>query len=118
MTPYRELTKELVKEEVKERLSYDKELTESEILNDILEDTGNIFGNIDGSRTCSTYKAEQFLIDSEVFFDDEIRDLFNDISETYFAETLARGAEVLDVVILELLAPQVINEMLEEVERG
>lgn len=95
MMSYRELTKDLVVEEVKERLSYDKELTESEVLNDILENTGNVFGNIDGSRTYSTYKAE-----------------------TYFAKTLARGAEVLDVAMLELLAPQVISEMLEELNRG
>jgi len=39
--------------------------------------------------------------------------MFDGMGEGYFGDTLRRGAETLDVVILELLSNQVISEMLE-----
>ena len=38
-------------------------------------------------------------------------DLFDEISEEYFGETLKRGAEVFDVVICELVANGVLYEI-------
>ena len=116
MNDYIKLCNDLIDDHISDVKGYEKNKTEKDILNELLDDTGNVFGNIDGSRTYNTYEAEQFLNNSGAMFDDDIRGLFEQIDENYFYETLKRGAEVLDVVILELLAPQVINERLEAIK--
>ena len=110
MENYKTLAIELINDHVNDVQGWDASKTRLDILNELLDDTQNVFGNIDGSRTCNTWQAEKFINESGAIWDEDIRDLFNDISENYFAETLARGAETLDVVILELLAPQVISD--------
>lgn len=119
MQEYKELARELIEQHIKDVKAYqetDKQASKQsrrEILEALIEDTEDVFGNLSGSRTCSIYQAEQFINKSNALFDDEIAELFEQISDTYKAETLARGAETFDVVVLELLSPQVINEMLE-----
>lgn len=113
MEDYKKLCKELVETELEYRMEGSTE-TRNEVLSGILDDSGNAFGNIDGSRTMSTYEAQQFIDKSGAMWDTDIHDLFDDMGEDYFFETLKRGAETLDVVILELLSHQVISEMLEE----
>ena len=113
MEDYKKLCKELIEDHIQDTQAFDKTKTRKQILNDLLDDTQNVFGNIDGSRTCSTYEAEQFITTSDAIWDSEIHDMFDAISDDYFTETLKRGAETLDVVILELLSHQVISEMLE-----
>ena len=111
MQDYRTLATELIEQHIKDVQAYqetDKQATKHtrrEILEALLEDTEDVFGNLSGSRTCNIYQAEQFINNSNAIFDDEITELFEQVSETYKAETLARGAETFDVVILELLAP-------------
>ena len=113
MENYIELCKELLEDEIAEQISYDKKLTKQEILQDILDNgTEDIFGNMTGSRTCNTWEAQQFIDNSGAMWDNEILDMFNELGNDYFTETLKRGAETLDVVILELLSNQVISEML------
>jgi hypothetical protein len=112
MQDYTKLCNDIIDDYISDVKGYEKDKSEKDILNELLENTGDVFGNMTGSRTCNTYKAEQFLNKSGAMFDDDIRAMFDDIDENYFYETLKRGAEVLDVVILELLAPQVINERL------
>lgn len=114
MEDYKKLCRELIEEWVATCLDWDKTTTRKEILENLQDDTENVFGNIDGSRTMSTYEAQQFIDKSGAIWDDDILDLFESIGDNYFTETLKRGAETLDVVILELLAPQIIGEMLEE----
>ncbi len=114
MDDYKELARILIEDHIKDSINYDDKTTREQILNDLLEDTQNVFGNIDGSRTYSTYEAEQFINKSGAIWDDDILELFEGMGNDYFGETISRGAETLDVVILELLAPQIINEMLEE----
>jgi len=116
MEDYTKLCRELIEDEVSEVLNYDKDKTRKELLEDLLEDTGNTFGNLDGSRTMSTYDAQQFIDKSGAIWDEDILNLFSVIGDDYFTETLKRGAETLDVVILELLSHQVISEMLEEIK--
>lgn len=114
MNDYKKLCKELLEDEITERLSYDKKLTKKEVLQDILDNgTEDIFGNMTGSRTCNTWEAQQFIDKSGAIWDDDILDMFSELGDDYFTNTLKRGAETLDVVILELLSNQVINEMLE-----
>lgn len=113
MQEYKKLCEELINEHVTEVQKWDKTKTRKEVLEALLDDTENVFGNIDGSRTCSTYEAQQFIDKSGAIWDNDILDMFNEFDNDYFFEILKRGAETLDVVILELLAPQVINEMLE-----
>lgn len=114
MNDYKKLCKELIEDHIQETQAFDKTKTRKQILNDLLDDTQNVFGNIDGSRTCNTYEAQQFIDKSGAIWDSEIQDMFDAIGDDYFTETLKRGAETLDVVILELLSNQVISEMLEE----
>ena len=113
MEEYRKLCKELIEDEIAEVLNYDKTKTREDVLNGLLEDTGNTFGNMDGSRTCNRWEAQQFIDKSGAIWDDEIHDLFDQMGDGYFEDCLKRGAETLDVVILELLSGQVISEMLE-----
>lgn len=112
MENYKTLALVLINDHINDVQGWDASKTRVDILNDLLDDTQNVFGNMDGSRTCNTWQAEKFINESNAIWDDDIRDLFNEIDDKYFIETLARGAETLDVVILELLAPHVIGEML------
>ena len=113
MENYKTLALELINDHINDVQGWDASKTRLDILNDLLDDTQNVFGNMDGSRTCNTWQAQQFLISSGAIFDDDIHQLFEDCGlsqNDYFYECLKRGAETLDVVILELLAPQVISE--------
>lgn len=116
MEDYKKLCKELIEDHIDDVMGWDKTKTRKDVLEALLDDTENVFGNMDGSRTCNTYEAQQFIDKSGAIWDDEILDLFSGIGDDYFVETLKRGAETLDVVILELLSGQVISEMLETVE--
>jgi uncharacterized protein (UPF0128 family) len=116
MEDYKKLCKELIEDHIKETMDWDKKTTRKAVLLDLQENgNDNIFGNIDGSRTCSTYEAQQFIDKSGAIWDTDIHELFDDIGDSYFIDTLGQGAEALDVVILELLSGQVINEMLESI---
>lgn len=117
MEDYKKLCKDLIEDYITETMDWDKKTTRKAVLLD-LQENGNedVFGNITGSRTCNTYEAQQFIDKSGAIWDEDILNLFSDIGDDYFTETLKRGAETLDVVILELLSYQVISEMLEAVE--
>lgn len=117
MEDYKKLCKGLIEDHISDIQGYEgsKSKTRKEILTDLLDDTENVFGNMDGSRTCNRWEAQQFLNKSNAIWDTDIHDLFESIDENYFFDCLKRGAETLDVVILELLSNQVINEMLKEV---
>lgn len=114
MEDYEKLARELIETHIEDTISYDDTKTRAEILEELRDDTQDVFGNMTGSRTCNTWEAQQFLQTSGAMFDEEILQLFDDIDDNYFGEILKRGAETLDVVILELLAPQIIDEMMEE----
>ena len=113
MEQYKTLAKELIEQHIEDVQSYDPTKTRREILEELQDDTENVFGNIDGSRTCNTYEAQKFIDEAGAIWDEDIIDLYNEISDDYMAKALKRGAEVFDVITLELIAPQVINEMLE-----
>lgn len=112
MENYKKLVRELIEEHLNDAVPTYIE-TRREALEALRDDTQNVFGNIDGSRTCNTYEAQQFIDKSGAIWDEDIHELFDGGGGDYFGETLARGAEVLDVVICELVAPQVISEMME-----
>lgn len=115
MENYRKLCRELLEDAIEERITYDGGLTRREVLENISENgTEDIFGNMTGSRTCNTYEAQKFIDDAGAIWDEDIHQLFEEMGEDYFSETLKRGPETLDVVILELLSYQVIDEMLTE----
>ena len=118
MEDYKTLVRKMIEDEVGERLEgahdTNDDLTRREVLEALRNNHEDVFGNISGSRTMSAYQAQQFIDKSGALWDDDIRDLFNEVSDTYFMETLTRGAETLDVVICELLAGRIIDEMLEE----
>lgn len=111
MQEYKTLAKELIEQHIEDVQGWDKTKTRKDILEALQDDTENVFGNMDGSRTCNTYEAEQFINKANAVFDDEIISLYEGLGDDYMAKTLKRGAEVFDVVTLELLAPQVIEEM-------
>lgn len=115
MEDYKKLCRELIEDHITDVMGWDKEATRKSVLLDMQENGNeNVFGNIDGSRTCNTYEAQQFIDKSGAIWDTDIHELFEELGEDYFLQTLKRGAETLDVVICELVAPQVIAEMLEE----
>lgn len=113
MEDYTKLCKELIEDHINDVQSWDKSKTRKEVLEALLDDTENVFGNIDGSRTYSTYEAQQFLDKSGAIWDTDIHDLFDEMGDDYFFDCLKRGPETMDVVILELLSGRVISEMLE-----
>jgi hypothetical protein len=118
MEDYKTLVRDLIEDHIddttKWHLRNGETISREDILKELQDDTQNVFGNIDGSRTCSTHEAQRFLDQSGAIWDDDIHDLFDDMGENYFYEQLKRGAETLDVTICELLAPQIIDEMLDE----
>lgn len=115
MEDYKKLCRELIEDHIIDVMGWDKEATRKSVLLD-MQENGNedVFGNMTGSRTCNTYEAQQFIDKSGAIWDTDIHELFEELGEDYFLQTLKRGAETLDVVICELVAPQVIAEMLEE----
>jgi len=116
MDDYKKLVTDLINDHIEEQLSGGYAENRKEVLESLQDDTETVFGNLDGSRTCSTYEAQQFIDKSGAIWDSDILDLFSELGDDYFTETLKRGAETLDVVICELVAPQVISEMLDEIE--
>lgn len=112
MESYTKLTRELIDQEIGEYMTWNDGATRADAMKH-MADNGfeDLFGNITGSRECSTYRAKKFLSESGAVWDDEIRDLFAEIGDDYFAETLARGAETLDVVICELVGQRELYEM-------
>lgn len=113
MQSYTELVTELINDAVADYQAYNKKISRKDVLNLYeAEGFGDLFGNMTGSRTCSTYKAQQFINQSGALWDDEIIELYEEMGEDYMAETLKRGAEVFDVVTCELVASRVLAEML------
>lgn len=113
MEDYKKLCRELIEDHISDVQGWDATKDRKTILEELRDDTQDVFGNMSGSRTCSTYDAQQFIDKSGAIWDEDILDMFSEMGDDYFTETLKRGAETLDVVILELLAPQIIDEMME-----
>lgn len=65
-------------------------------------DTQDDFGNMTGSRFCSTYKAEEALKEAGFPWDSDLVDLVKEFDYD-MSELLERGAEVVDVVLCELV---------------
>lgn len=65
-------------------------------------DTQDDFGNMTGSRFCSTYKAEEALKEAGFPWDYDLNELLKEFDYNT-AELLERGAEVVDVVLCELV---------------
>jgi hypothetical protein len=114
MEDYKKLAKELIEDHITDTMSWDKNLTREDVLEALKDDTQDVFGNLSGSRTCNTYEAQQFIDKSHAIWDDGIISLYSDMGDSYLSDTLARGAEIFDVVTLELLSYRVIDEMLAE----
>ena len=86
--------------------------TKEEILNRWLEgNTDDDFGNMTGSRFCNRWKAEEALKEAGFPFDDELNDLLEEVG--YDFSILNKGAETIDVIFCELIAPMVASELLE-----
>ena len=113
MENYKTLARELIEDHISDVIGWDKTKTRKEVLTALEEDSQDVFGNLSGSRTCNTWKAQQFINKSNAIFDDDIINLYESMGDDYLFETLKSGAEAFDVVTLELVAPQVIAEMLE-----
>lgn len=64
--------------------------------------TEDDFGNMTGSRFCSTYKAEEALKEAGFPFDYDLNELLKEFGYDT-GELLERGAEVVDVVLCELV---------------
>lgn len=76
-------------------------------------ETEDDFGNYSGSRTFSTWQAEEDLKAAGFPFDEDLNALFEEAGYN-MAELLSRGPETIDVILCELLAPQVASEELEK----
>ena len=84
--------------------------TKEEILNRWADgDTQDDFGNLTGSRFCSTYKAQEALKEAGFPFDEELNGLLEDVG--YNMDILNKGAEAVDVILCELVAPYIIEEL-------
>ena len=98
--------------EIKERLDElvaDGNETRAEIIKRWADgETDDDFGNMTGSRFCSTYKAEQALLSGGFPFDYEINELLDEVGYN-IGELVERGAETCDVIICELVARDMAN---------
>lgn len=99
--------------DVLDQLVNDGQETREEILNRWADgDTQDDFGNMTGSRFCSKYAAEEALKESGFPFDEELNDLLGECG--YDMTILNRGAEIVDVILCELVVPYVVEELKEE----
>lgn len=73
-------------------------------------ETEDDFGNMTGSRFCNAYKAQEALKEAGFPWNSELNDLLGDVGYNV-GELLNRGAEVVDVVLCELIVPYVIDEL-------
>ena len=113
MEAYKTLVRELIEDHLSDNVPAYFE-TRRDALDALREDHDDVFGNMTGSRTCNTWEAQKFIDESGAIWDEDILDLFAGLGDDYFTETLKRGAETLDVVICELVADQVIEDMIDE----
>lgn len=113
MDYYKNEIRETLADLVESSIGYE---TRDEIL-DRWEDgnLGNDFGEIDGSRFCSTYKAQEAIKASGFPFDYELNEALKEFDYNV-TDLLLRGAESLDIVLCEvaLLSTNIINELREE----
>ena len=72
-------------------------------------DTQDDFGNLAGSRFCSAYKAQEALKKAGFPFDEELNSLLEEAG--YNMDILNKGAEVVDVILCELVLPYIIEEL-------
>lgn len=75
-------------------------------------DTQDDFGNMTGSRFCSTWKAEEALKQAGFPFDEDLNAMLQEVG--YDFSILNKGAEVVDVILCELTVPYVLSELGEE----
>lgn len=114
MENYTKLVKELIEQEIGEYTTWNEGSSREDAIKHMHENGfENLFGNIDGSRTYSTYEAQKFIDESGAIWDSEIHELFEDFDSDYFFNCLKQGAETLDVVICELLGSRVLAEIAE-----
>lgn len=107
---------EYYKEEIKEALENlvdEGNETREEIIKRWEDgDTQDDFGNITGSRFCSTWEAEEALKQAGFPFDEDLNAMLQEVG--YDFSILNKGAEVVDVILCELTVPYVIDELKEE----
>ena len=72
-------------------------------------DTQDDFGNLTGSRFCSTYEAQEALKQAGFPFDEELNNLLEEVG--YNMDILNKGAEAVDVILCELVVPYVIEDL-------
>lgn len=98
--------------EVLENIVNDGYETKEEILKRWEDgDTQDDFGNITGSRFCSNWRAEEALKEAGFPFDEDLNALLAECG--YDFSILNKGAEVVDVILCELIVPYVIDELRE-----
>ena len=112
MENYKKLVHDLIEQNINEYITWNEGETRADALKYMAENGfEDLFGNMTGSRTCSTYEAQKFIDEAGAIWDEEIRELFDEMGDDYFDETLKRGAEVFDVVICELGANGVLYDI-------
>ena len=72
-------------------------------------DTQDDFGNLSCSRFCSSYKAQEALKQAGFPFDEELNNLLEEAG--YNMDILNKGAEVVDVILCELVLPYIIEDL-------
>lgn len=73
-------------------------------------DTQDDFGNMTGSRKCNTWQAQEDLKEAGFPWDTELNDLVESVGYN-IGELLEKGAEVVDVVLCELVCMSMIDEL-------
>lgn len=74
-------------------------------------DTRDDLGNLTGSRECSSYKAELALKEAGFPFNEDLNELLIDAG--YDMTIIEKGPEAVDVILCEVIAPQIAFELLE-----
>lgn len=112
MENYKKLVRDLIEQNIDEYVTWNKGATRADAVKH-MDENGfeDLFGNISGSRTCNTYEAQKFIDEAGAIWDEEIIDLFADLGDDHFTETLKRGAEVFDLVVCELVAKGVLYDI-------
>lgn len=109
-----EYYKKIIEDKLNELVKYGDE-ADFQVAERWLEgDTRDDFGNLSGSRNFNDLKTRQILFEAGFPFDGDLIDLLEEAG--YSLSTLKQGAEAVDVVVCELLAPIVAQETLDRIE--
>lgn len=109
-----EYYEKIIRDKLEELVKYGGELDSDVAERWLKGNTEDDFGNLSGCRIFDIYKIKHALFESGFPFDEGLLNLLEGAG--YDLSIMKKGPEAVDVIICELLAPIVAQDVLDEIE--